>query len=381
MNQVPSMQPIYPVQATGYVTPQHPNYNAVKIDIHNPSVGVPGMAPAAQPQPQTQAQYQPITAPIYNYPQAPIYAPAPQQQAQPYPYQPMMQPQYQTPPIQQQNINYPPAQQAPVQQPQQVQNEPQTQVPEPQVSNKPEVQEPQSVQPPFDLNGFIAKLADPSFEAQATAMEEIPEIVNKQPELATQLVDQKVFDALNKIVSFDSSKAEGPSQAQIDARQKMLKGEKVSDEDKKLADTLAPKELAERNKSYALFSIAILDKLYADEVKKLTNTTVPLTDLPEAVNVVNQLKDNPNPYVRASAIQSLTYMQDPEYKKDLTTLFTVATKDKDPEVANAAKNALEKLDQLDGNAQTAKTADINSAAPETAKTVDMNANNVAAKAA
>ena len=161
----------------------------------------------------------------------------------------------------------------------------------------------------------------------------------------------------------------------------MLKGEKVSDEDKKLADTLAPKELAERNKSYALFSIAILDKLYADEVKKLTNTTVPLTDLPEAVNVVNQLKDNPNPYVRASAIQSLTYMQDPEYKKDLTTLFTVATKDKDPEVANAAKNALEKLDQLDGNAQTAKTADINSAAPETAKTVDMNANNVAAKAA
>ena len=197
------------------------------------------------------------------------------------------------------------------------------------------------------MNGFIAKLADPSFEAQATAMEEIPEIVNKQPELATQLVDQKVFDALNKIVSFDSSKAEGPSQAQIDARQKMLKGEKVSDEDKKLADTLAPKELAERNKSYALFSIAILDKLYADEVKKLTNTTVPLTDLPEAVNVVNQLKDNPNPMVRESAIEALSYIQDqvkePEYKKDLTTLFTVAKNDQDASVASAAQAALDKL--------------------------------------
>ena len=44
MNQVPIMQPIYPVQGVNYALPQQPSYNAVKIDIHNPSVGAPGWA-------------------------------------------------------------------------------------------------------------------------------------------------------------------------------------------------------------------------------------------------------------------------------------------------------------------------------------------------
>ena len=69
------MQPIYPVQGANYALPQQPSYNAVKIDIHNPSVGAPGMAPM---QPQYQPQYAPVNAPIYNYPQYPVYCPQPQ---------------------------------------------------------------------------------------------------------------------------------------------------------------------------------------------------------------------------------------------------------------------------------------------------------------
>lgn len=351
MNQVPMMQPIYPVQAPNYALPQQPNYNAVKIDIHNPSVG--GMTPC---QPQYQPQYAPVNAPIYNYPQAPIYCPCPQPADNqvatapvyyPAPVQyPQAPVQYPQAPVQyptavpggQTNINYPP-QPVPVQ-------TPTAEVPQPQVSNPPVIEQPRPVEPAIDLNGFISRLANPDFEGQAAAMEEIADIVNKQPEKAPELVDKQVFKALNDIIAFDSSKVEGPSQKQIEIRQKLVNGEKVSKEDEDLANAYSPKEMAERNKSYALFSIALLDKVYAQEVKKLSNDTVPLTDLPSAVNVVNQLKDNPNPMVRESAIEALSYIQDPEYKKDLTTLFTVAKNDQDASVAKAAQSALDKLDKM-----------------------------------
>ena len=120
----------------------------------------------------------------------------------------------------------------------------------------------------------------------------------------------------------------------------------MTDAEKQLATTITPMELAERNKSYAMFTSAILQKLYGDEVAKLTNTTVPLTELPGAVTVVEQLKNNPNPMVRTSAIEALSYIQNPSYKKDLNTLFTIAKNDEDKGVQEAATAALDKLNQM-----------------------------------
>ena len=50
--------------------------------------------------------------------------------------------------------------------------------------------------------------------------------------------------------------------------------------------------------------------------------------------------------VRTSAIEALSYIQQPAYKKDLTTLFTIAQNDQDKNVQEAAKVALEKLAQV-----------------------------------
>ena len=355
MNQVPMMQPVCPVQAPNYMLPQQPNYNAVKIDIHNPTVGTPSMAPC---QPQYQPQYAPVNAPIYNYPQSQIYCPCQQLPAdntaaqapvyypgQPLPVQyPQTTTQYpypQQPVIEQQNINYP---QQPIPVPVQTQT---TQVPAPQVSNAPAVEPPSQVEPAFDLNAFIARLSNPDFKGQLQALEEIADVVNNKPEQAPVLVDKQVYNVLNDIIAKDTSKLEGPSQKQLEIRQKLVQGENVSDEDRKLGEELSPHETAELNKSYALFSIALLDKIYANEVKKMKDGyTIPLTDLPSVVNVVNQLKDNSNPQVRKAAIETLSYLQDPEYKKDLTTLFTVAKNDQDSVVAEAAQEALNKLDQM-----------------------------------
>lgn len=330
------------------VAPQ-PSYNAVKIDVHNPSVNAPGVGQAV-----TNAQYAQPTAPLYNYPQTQLYE-YPQAPVQPYymPQQPVPQAaapqviepaaaQAVQPVIQQQNINTP----APVvTQPAEAAKAEQT----PAV----EVVPPAPMTPQVDLNSFIAKLTNPDYEVQANAMEEIANMVKDEPQKATELLDEKIVNALNTIINTDSSKLAGPSAEQIAAREKLMKGEKLSEADDKLAKTITPMEQAERNKSYAMFTSAIMQKLYGEEVTKLTGSTVPLTELPGAVAIVEQLKSNPNPMVRTSAIEALSYIQQPAYKQDLTTLFSIAKNDQDKNVQEAAKIALSKLEQIQEPAKAA----------------------------
>ena len=348
----PYMQPqMMPAYACQQPVPA-PNYNAVKIDVHNPAVSAPGVGQVAMNVPQ----YAQPTMPYYSYPQTQLYS-YPQAQTQPY-YMPAQQPVVQQAPaaaepavaqtvipqvvapqpvIQQQNINAP----APmVSQPTASQDAKTAEQP------KVEIEQPVVMTPQVDLNSFIAKLTNPDFEVQANAMEEIANMVKDDPQKATELLDEKIVNALNNIINADSSKLAGPTQEQIAARQKLMKNEQLSDDDKKLATTITPMEQAERNKSYAMFTSSIMEKLYGDEVAKLTGSTVPLTELPGAVTIVEQLKNNPNPMVRTSAIESLSYIQQPAYKQDLTTLFTIAKNDQDKNVQEAATAALAKLDQM-----------------------------------
>ena len=357
MMQVPNSINPYMQQPVVQPVAQQPSYNAVKIDIINPQAGAP-----TAPQPQ----YAQPTMPYYNYPQNQVYN-YPQAPQQPYYMPPQMTqapqapaPQAPAPAAPQAPVTPPPVAVAPVKTepaPQVVQqqniNVPPAVVPEPVATKEPaaatkpvEVVQPAPVTPQVDLNGFIAKLTNPDFEVQANAMEEIANMVKDEPQKATELLDEKVINALNNIITADSSKLEGPSAEQIAARQKLMSGQKLTDEENKLANTMTPMEQAERNKSYAMFTESIMQKLYGDEVQKLTNNTVPLTELPGAVTIVDQLKDNPNPMVRASAIEALSYIQQPAYKEDLKTLFTIAKKDQDKNVQDAANTALDKLSKI-----------------------------------
>lgn len=362
------MQPYMPQPAQPAVPA--PNYNAVKIDVHNPSVSAPGMAPTmpyysypqAQlydyPKAQTQPYYMPLQQPVYPQVQAPVaqtVPPAPQAVAPA-----AVQATAPQPVIQQQNINTPsPVVTQPQVQPQQAEQKTAE-------TPKVEIEQPVPMTPQVDLNGFLAKLSNPDYEVQANAMEEIANMVKDDPQKATELLDEKVVNALNTIINADSSKLAGPTAEQIAARQKLMKGEQISDAEKQLATTITPMEQAERNKSYAMFTSSIMQKLYGDEVNKLTGSTVPLTELPGAVTIVEQLKNNPNPMIRTSAIEALSYIQQPAYKQDLTTLFTIAKNDQDKNVQEAATAALAKLDQLPAEQPAQQTAQA-AKAPEAEK--------------
>ena len=222
MMQIPNyVNPYMQIPSQQYATPA-PNYNAVKIDVHNPSVSTPGVGQAVVNVPQ-QPQYAAPTMPYYTYPQAQLYS-YPQTAQQPY----YMPPQMQAPQAPQAPAPVAQAPQAPVEvpAPQVVQPAPQTvqpqviqqnintpqPAPEPVVTQQPaqapkeaakpvEIVPSAPLTPQVDLNAFIAKLTDPNYDVQASAMEEIANMVKDDPQKATELLDVKVMDALNNIVT------------------------------------------------------------------------------------------------------------------------------------------------------------------------------------
>lgn len=325
-----------------------PSYNAVQINLDTPTLNAPPAMPYYPPVNMEPYKPQPAPqAPVQETPQAPAQ-PAPQG----------------------------PDSQQPVQ------------VPPPVIDTKPAEapQAPQNVEvKPADEKGPEALaeeafkgLSSADYDTQALTMEGI---AKKGLNEATQsevvpYVQENIFDKLIDIMNVDTSKLPGPTEQQVAIRNKIAENDKVKEEavkagqnpdTVKLPNELTPQELeegnklspyeqAERNKEYAMFTTCILQKTYADELQKLSGTVPPVTELPGSKAIITTLKENPSPDMRVSAIDALRYVERPEYKEDLTTLYTIAQNDADPNVSEAATQALASLNapKQEAPEQTAK---------------------------
>ena len=118
---------------------------------------------------------------------------------------------------------------------------------------------------------------------------------------------------------------------------------KLTDADIKIASTLSSMEQAERNKEYALYTMAILSKVYTDEVFRHTGNVVPLTDMPGVSAIVDTLKNNMNSGVRIAAIDALRYVNRPEYQEEISAVLDLVVNDSNPYVARNAAVALESM--------------------------------------
>lgn len=304
-----------------------PSYNAVQINLDTPTLNAPQPSyyydyPQAQGQPyyppvQTQPQPQP-------QPQAPVNVPQPQAEQ---PQQPQA-----------------PAETAPAQAPAPAETAPAASA--------------------VDMEKVLANLSDPDFDKQAIQMEEIAKKGLTNEADAVPYVQEDVFKKLFDIVNVDSTKLAGPTEQQLQLREKVAQNDlaiynaqqagkdpstvelpnKLTDDEVALANTITPLEQAERNKEYALFTTAVLQKTYGDEIEKRSGNVVPLTDLPGAAVVVDELKENQNPAIRMAAVDALRYIQRPEYKNDLAQIYTIAQSDADDSVAAAATDALKSLE-------------------------------------
>ena len=336
---MPAQQPIAPAPA--------PEYNAIKINIVDPKVNVPG---AQQPQQ------------VYSYPQSQVYS-YPQAQ------QPVYGPQVFVPsPVQQQaQVIMPPMQQpvtpqAPVSvpAPQVINTQTINQVPpsvvapeqtaaqapafeQPTATTAPEAPQPTAPAATIDVPSFTQRIKSDNLEDAGKAIEEVADIAQTKPEVASQLLDTELMESLLGVIGKDSSALEGPTEKQKELRQQVLEGKQLSDADMAEANKITPLEMAERNKQYALFTTAILQNSLIDEFKKRNNMTPDIKDLPGMEQIVTTIKDNPNPMLRASGLAALAYNARPEYKPVMKEIFELSQQDADENVQKVAAEGLAKL--------------------------------------
>ncbi len=381
------MTKIQPIQKPPYQITSQPSYNAVKIDIHNPQVNTCCPSNSTNQGTKEDPVYSYPNAPIYEVPKKSVYEPKKPDEVnvvtatpQPVPVVP--------PPVIVQPISIKEAE---------IKTEPNTATnPTPSSvidpnssvidSKQPEEKaEPKTItiepskpdelnEAKVDINEFITKLTSSDFEAQVNAMEAIAEIVQTEPKKATELLDTKVIDTLLGIMSKDTSTLEGPTPQQLEIRERIITGKPVTDSEKAEANKISAMELAERNKQYAIYTVAIMQKLYSSEIEKINNTVVAMTELPGAAGIVEQIKNNPNPMVRAAGIDALSYMQRPEYVKELVTIFAIAQQDQSPIVQKTAIKALERLAKMvstqnPNNIAATTNTSSTAATPNSAQTV------------
>ena len=225
---------------------------------------------------------------------------------------------------------------------------------------KPEIIPGEEIKPDVDIPLVISNLTNEDFDVQAQQMEEIARVALDNSNNAIPYIVRDVFSSLIDITKKDSAELAAPTDEQIQARRKVIANfvsmengkannqpvklpYSITEKDVALADTIAPMEQAERNKEYALYTMAILAKVYTDEIEKQTGNIVPMTDIPGTAAIVDSLRYNPNSGVKIASIDALRHIYRPEYKEEMSTLFTLAQADTNPEVAIAATRALDKI--------------------------------------
>lgn len=225
---------------------------------------------------------------------------------------------------------------------------------------KPEIVPAEEIKPDVDIPLVISNLTNSDFDVQAQQMEEIARVSLDDEKNAIPYIVRDVFSSLIDITKKDTAELPAPTDEQIQARKKVIANYvsiengkannkpvklpyTITERDAALADSISPMEQAERNKEYALYTIAVLAKVYTDEIEKQTGNIVPMTDVPGTAAIVDSLRYNPNSGVKIASIDALRHIYRPEYKEEMSTLFALAQADTNPEVAIAATRALERI--------------------------------------
>lgn len=204
--------------------------------------------------------------------------------------------------------------------------------------------------PEVNLKPITGALKSDDLDNQFFALQKIAEIGQNPKVPSDLLLTEEVFTGLSTIITRDTSNMPGPTAEQETLRGKKFSGEKLTPEQNELAETISPKEAAEMNKQYAIYTLAVVQKNFRNSVNKEASKQglepVRLNEIPEMDTVIENIKSNPSPLIREAGISALTYIAKPEDKEALNVIFSIASNDKDPIVKETAEKAKEKINNL-----------------------------------
>ena len=223
---------------------------------------------------------------------------------------------------------------------------------------KPEIIPSEPILPNVDIALVTANLESENKDVQAQQIEEIVRTSIMEPEKAKDYLISDIFAKLINITKEDATKQAPPSQKQIELRQKLIANimavetnknavnnlpYKLSEEEVAVATALSPMELTERNKEYAITALGSLAKVFIEDYQAKEGRIIPITDVPGVSAIVNALREDPDSGVKLASIDALRLVAQPEYKEELSALFTLAKTDPNPAVSKMAEKALSEL--------------------------------------
>ncbi len=211
-------------------------------------------------------------------------------------------------------------------------------------------------EPIFNTDEVVKTLNSKDLKEQTIGLATIAFICEENPNIAKQFLNPPIVKALTDILKQDSRKLAGPTPEQIKLRKEVMDGKKISDEQMKIASQSSPMEMSERNKQFAIYTIALLDGILINEFDKNNKTSsekveLEMRDLPGMDSVINVLKTNPNPVLRTTAIEALFFVAKPEFNPVIKPILKAAVNDKDIKVSETAKKALANIDKKGQNVQ------------------------------
>lgn len=333
----PQFNPAYAQQAPSS------GASAVNIQIYEPKAfgSTPNQAAAPMTSPMAAPMPQNLDNQLYNYPQAPMYAPGMASPYQQYAQTPMM-PQMYNP--------YAPMPQAMAPEPQIMPAS--TMAPEQtaQPAEAPQVEPAAAPASTVDVAKITQELNSPDLNQQTDAITKVAQMSQAEPAIALQLVDNQIMQNLAGIIQKDTAALAGPTKEQVAATEKLQKGGKLTPAEQQLVEQGSPKEMAEKNKVFSMFTLAMLQKLQRDEVKQFNaqagqNSVPPLKlqDMAGFSEITNTIKTNAIPAVKVAGIQALSYVAEPEDLQVMQQILSPLANDSDADVKQAAQEALTKL--------------------------------------
>ena len=314
--------------------------NAVSINIWNPQAFA--SAPNAQ-----QAPYN-YTNSLYNVPQSSVY----NQGVQYVPEQFVQN----VPPVAQATFQQPAV--APIPEPQMMPSSVLEQAPvvsqetnsNVEIDNKPVADTLTHV----DTDALINDLKSTDSKIREAAINKLAEYAQDEDVNVTkQVITEPIMQTLVDIISEDTSSLQGPTQQQIDIADKVARGEQLTPEEDKISEDLSPRDAANQNRMFALYTLAMLQKFQRDEVDEYIASQnangqaaiepLKLNDVYGFQGVANVIKNDPRPEVKVAAIQSLRYVARPEDAAIVKDILSEAVNSNDEEVKMAAQETVEAL--------------------------------------
>ena len=193
------------------------------------------------------------------------------------------------------------------------------------------------------VNYIIDNLKNGTAAQQSKCLEKISKILSSAA--AVQFLDEGITNALFYVVNQDTSKLKAPTRRQKKYRQQIQQGKKLSAKKVNEAYKLSEREIADRNKIYALADIAKIQNLLYDELLKRSDIKTSFKDMPAVPRLLEIYEKNPDGNLKAAAIGALYLMYRPEFKSDLKPIFEKAAQSQSPQVKQYAETALNDIEK------------------------------------